>query len=107
MEPAGGATARRERCSMTEQDPRGQMPGEPDHQELEFGGLQFGVSFREVGATLRVSGKVDGGWKEMLRFDDFVDIPHYHAPADGAQANFDRSLGDPLEGYIAQLRAHL
>ena len=92
---------------MNDKDPQGQMPAQADHQELEFGGLQFGVSFREVGATLRVSGKVDGGWREMLRFDDFVDLPHYHAPADGAQVNFDRSLGDPLEWYIAQIRDNL
>ena len=44
---------------------------------LEFGGLRFNVSFREVGATLRVDGRVDGAWTEMLRFDDFVDAPHF------------------------------
>ena len=93
---------------MTEKDPQGQMPAQADHQELEFGGLQFGVSFREVGATLRVSGKVDGGWREMLRFDDFVDAPHYHAPADADQINFDRATyGDPLEWYMTQIRDDL
>jgi hypothetical protein len=75
---------------------------------LEFGGLRFNVSFREVGATLRVDGRVDGAWTEMLRFDDFVDIPHFHAPADGDVIPFDRaSLGEPLAWYVSQIRDHL
>jgi len=75
---------------------------------LEFGGLRFEVSFRKVGATLRVDGRVDGSWTEMLRFDDFVDQPHFHAPADGDAIAFDqRSLGEPLEWYVTQIRDHL
>jgi hypothetical protein len=78
-------------------------------QVLEFGGLRFDVAFRAIGgATLRVDGKVDNEWKEMLRFDDFIDVPHYHAPADAEQINFDRAtLGEPLAWYIAQIRDHL
>jgi hypothetical protein len=75
---------------------------------LEFGGLRFNVSFRDVGATLRVDGRVDGAWTEMLRFDDFVDMPHFHAPADGDAIPFDRaSFGEPLAWYVAQIRDHL
>jgi hypothetical protein len=75
---------------------------------LEFGGLRFDVSFREVGATLRVDGCIKDKWTEMLRFDDFVDTPHFHAPADGEAIIFDRaSLGEPLEWYVAQIRDHL
>ena len=44
---------------------------------LEFGGLRFDVSFRNVGATLRVNGRANGVWTEMLRFDDFVDDPTF------------------------------
>ena len=78
-------------------------------QVLEFGGLRFDVAFRAIGgATLRVDGKVDNEWKELLRFDDFIDVPHYHAPADAEQINFDRAtLGEPLAWYIAQIRDHL
>ena len=80
-----------------------------NQQRLEFGGLRFDVAFRAVaGATLRVDGKVDSEWKELLRFDDFIDVPHYHAPADAHQINFDReTLGEPLVWYIAQIRDHL
>jgi hypothetical protein len=75
---------------------------------LEFGGLRFNVSFRDVGATLRVDGRVDSAWTEMLRFDDFVDMPHFHAPADGDAIPFDRaSFGEPLAWYVAQIRDHL
>lgn len=76
--------------------------------QLDFGGLSFGVSCREPGATLRVSGDVDGKRTELLRFDDFAQYPHYHVPADGMNIMFDRStLGEPLDWYIAQLRDHL
>jgi hypothetical protein len=47
-------------------------------------------------------------WTEMLRFDDFVDEPHFHAPASGDQIPFDReSQGEPLAWYVAQIRDHL
>ncbi|GEM_PF-1345729 len=75
---------------------------------LEFGGLRFDVSFRNIGATLRVHGRVNGEWTEMLRFDDFVDSPHFHVPASGDQIPFDRaSFGEPLAWYVDQVRNHL
>lgn len=75
---------------------------------LEFGGLRFEVSFREVGATLRVDGKVQDHWTEMLRFDDFVDSPHFHAPASGDAILFDRAAhGEPLAWYVEQIQDHL
>jgi hypothetical protein len=81
---------------------------EPSGAVLEFGGLRFGVSFRQVGATLRVDGQVNGCWTEMLRFDDFIDEPHFHAPASGRSIPFDRaSLGEPLAWYVEQIRDHL
>ncbi len=49
---------------------------------LEFGGVRFETYYtRNFGSSTRLFGKVNGEWAEMLRFDDFVDIPHYHAPA--------------------------
>jgi hypothetical protein len=84
---------------------------QPEPVELLIGGLRFGVSFREVGAapgaTLRVVAPVDGDWKEVLRFDDFVDVPHFHAPADGDSIPFDPANGEPLEWYLAQISDHL
>jgi hypothetical protein len=77
--------------------------------EIDLGGLKFGVSFREpAGATLRVNGEVDGQWTELLRFDDFVEAPHYHVPASGPQIEFDRDAnGEPLAWYVAQVRDNL
>ena len=72
----------------------------------EFGGLRFDVSFRGRGATLRVLGKTDSQWTEMLRFDDFIEEPHFHAPPE-VQMPFDRSVGEPLAWYVAQVRDHL
>jgi hypothetical protein len=77
--------------------------------EWDAGGLRFAVSFRApVGATLRVSGPVPGAGNSLLRFDDFVDSPHYHAPADGDPINLDRAVvGEPLDWFVRQLRDHL
>jgi hypothetical protein len=84
---------------------------EAEPVELLIGGLRFGVTFREVGAapgaTLRVVAPVQDGWKEVLRFDDFVDAPHFHAPADGDSIRFDPANGEPLEWYLAEIRDHL
>ena len=73
---------------------------------FEWGGLKFDVATRSAGATLRVFGKTGESWTEMLRFDDFVE-PHYHVPASGPAIEFDRSLGEPLAWYIAEIRDHL
>jgi hypothetical protein len=75
---------------------------------LELGGLRFEVSFRGPGATLRVLGKSDSdaGWAEILRFDDFIEEPHFHAPAENRMA-FDRALGEPLAWYLEQISDHL
>ncbi len=80
-----------------------------DETVWDCGGLHFAVSFRApAGATLRVSGDVDGARTELLRFDDFVDAPHYHAPAAADAVMFDRdSLGEPLVWFVAQLRDNL
>ena len=76
---------------------------------VEYGGLRFEASFRPpAGATLRVSGYVEGHETELLRFDDFIERPHYHIPADGDPIPFDRAaLGDPLAWFVSQLRDRL
>jgi hypothetical protein len=92
---------------MADSGPSNGAEQPPNPQEFAFGGLRFGVSFRSVGATLRVDGQVDGRWKELLRFDDFVDTPHFHAPAEGDSVEFDRENGEPLEWYLTQVGDHL
>ena len=71
--------------------------------ELQFGGLKFEVYYtRYFGPTTRVFGKQSDEWVEMLRFDDFVDVPHYHAPAESDVAiMLDVSTqGEPIEFYM-------
>ena len=76
---------------------------------MDIGGLRFSASFRApAGATLRVSAQVAGEWQELLRFDDFVEQPHYHVPAGAGATMVDReAAGAPLDFFLAQLRDHL
>jgi len=70
--------------------------------ELTFGGLRFEVYYtRYFGPTTRVFGQRQGDWVEMLRFDDFVGVPHYHAPADDDNAIMldVAAQGEPIEFY--------
>jgi hypothetical protein len=78
-------------------------------QVVECGGLRFEATFRApAGATLRVFGDVDGHVTELLRFDDFIDGPHYHVPAASDPIAFDQTkLGEPLTWLVSQLRDHL
>jgi hypothetical protein len=94
---------------MADQTSEVHLPVSAGASEMDFGGLRFDVSFRgPAGATLRVSGPVNGERKELLRFDDFVESPHYHVPADGAASMFDRTtLGDPLDWFVSQISDHL
>ena len=77
--------------------------------EIDLGGVRFSASFRApAGATLRVSAQVEGDWREVLRFDDFVEQPHFHVPAEGNATMVDREAdGVPLEFFVVQLRDHL
>lgn len=78
-------------------------------REMDIGGLRFSASFRApAGATLRVSAQLEDGWQEVLRFDDFVEQPHFHVPASAAATMVDREAkGAPLDFFVAQLRDHL
>jgi hypothetical protein len=89
-------------------------PGAPQMEVMkrtvvDSGGLRFEATFRApAGATLRVFGEVEGHQQELLRFDDFIEAPHYHAPSDGDQIPFDRAAkGEPLAWFVAQIRDHL
>jgi hypothetical protein len=78
-------------------------------KDLEVGGLRFHAEFRAPsGATLRVYGPTARGPEELLRFDDFVGVPHYHVPAEGEPISLDPAVvGDPLDWYVGQLKDHL
>ena len=82
---------------------------DPGATEWEVGGLHLSVAFRrDDGATLRVFGRTAKGWTEMLRFDDFIEGPHYHVSIDRPIIPFDRATrGDPMEFYVSEVRDHL
>ncbi len=84
-------------------------PEKLNERSLELGGLRFEVYFTKGwGPTTRVLGQRDGEWVEVLRFDDFAVMPHYHAPAESDAIMFDRgTLGDPMEWYLGQVRDNL
>lgn len=94
---------------MTESASGTKVSQDPGATEWEVGGLHLSVAFRrEDGATLRVFGHRAEGWKEMLRFDDFVEGPHYHVSIERPIIPVDRdSVGDPMEFYVSQVRDHL
>jgi hypothetical protein len=78
--------------------------------ELQFGGLKFEVYYtRYFGPTTRVFGTQNDEWVEMLRFDDFVDVPHYHAPAESDVAIMldVPTQGEPIEFYMDVLSSKL
>jgi hypothetical protein len=92
-------------------DPTAFKPDEPMEirrrdQPFEIGGLRFVVSSNDYGANLAVFGDLGKGWVELIRFQDYVDDPHYHAPVGGWYA-FDRANGEPLAWWMTQLRDHL
>jgi hypothetical protein len=72
----------------------------------EVGGLRFVVSSNDYGANLAVFGDLGKGWVELIRFQDYVDDPHYHVPV-GGWNTFDRANGEPLDWWLTQLRDHL
>ncbi len=82
---------------------------EPSATAFDCGGLRFEATFRgPQGATLRVFGEVGGQRTELLRFDDFVEGPHYHLPGAGPAIEFSRAeKGEPLTWIVAELRDDL
>jgi hypothetical protein len=76
---------------------------------LEFGGLRLEVYFTgNFGASVIVFATARPEI-EMLRFDDFVDVPHYHAPGgDPHPNNLDvAEVGEPLEFFLNYLAEKL
>jgi hypothetical protein len=76
-------------------------------EPFEFGGLRFVVSSNDYGANLAVFGDTGKGQAELIRFQDYVDDPHYHVPV-GGWHRFDRAaLGEPLAWWMARLATDL
>jgi hypothetical protein len=94
---------------MSDQTTEERPPPQPDATAFDSGGLRFEATFRAPqGATLRVIADVDGQRTELVRFDDFIDGPHYHLPGAGAAIPFDRDeKGEPLAWIVAELRDDL
>jgi hypothetical protein len=64
------------------------------------------------GVSLHVCGEQDGEWREFLRFDCFVEDPHYHYVSWRAKANEMVHLdpvadGDPLAWALERIRTRL
>ena len=83
-------------------------------QTLEIGGLRFVVMHRAIGedggATIEVYGDVEGKPEQVLRFDCFRKMPHFHyAPMrNREQHELDRAkVDDPLDWSLGQIRGHL
>jgi hypothetical protein len=78
----------------------------PGATAFDCGGLRFEATFRAPqGATLRVFADVDDQRTELLRFDDFIEAPHYHLPGSGPAIAFDRDeKGEPLSWIVTELR---
>ena len=77
---------------------------------LEFGGVRFEIYYtRYFGSSTRLFGKVKDEWVEMLRFDDFVGVPHYHAPADNDDAIMldVTTVGEPMAFYLDTISTKL
>ncbi len=74
-------------------------------------GLEAAV-LDDRGVSLHVVGAVDGVRREVLRFDCFVEDPHYHYVSWRAKANEVLHVdpvadGDPLEWALERLRTRL
>jgi hypothetical protein len=64
------------------------------------------------GVALHVCGRLDGEWRELLRFDCFVEDPHYHYVSWRTRANEMIHLdpvadGDPLAWALERIRTRL
>jgi hypothetical protein len=81
---------------------------------IEAGAVTFALLYRNVGedrgVTIHVMGKPHADMTELLRFDCFEQIPHYHyAPlARNERINLDKvAAGDPLDWALGRLRTRL
>ena len=61
--------------------------------QIEAGPIKFDLSHRDLmydqGVCIRVLGDVDGDEKQLLRFDCFDQLPHYHYDPEGSNEKHD------------------
>ena len=81
---------------------------------IEAGAVTFALLYRNVGedrgVTIHVMGRPAAEMTELLRFDCFENVPHYHYAPLGRNErhNLDKvTAGDPLNWALGRLRARL
>jgi hypothetical protein len=81
---------------------------------VEAGAVTFAMLYRNAGedrgVTIHVMGSPAGEMTELLRFDCFEQVPHYHYAPLGRneRLNLDKvAAGDPLEWALGRLRTRL
>ncbi|MEW6749436.1 MAG: hypothetical protein AB1505_00475 [Candidatus Latescibacterota bacterium] len=81
---------------------------------IRAGGLEFRVEYRRFGGdqgpAISVFGEVDGSPVQVLRFDCFDQVPHYHYDPDGVNGfhrHDRRVVPDVVAWSLAQLRDNL
>ena len=81
---------------------------------IEAGAVTFAMLYRNAGedrgVTIHVMGSPHGEMTELLRFDCFEQVPHYHYAPLGRneRLNLDKvSAGDPLDWALGRLRTRL
>jgi len=89
------------------------MP-ESDHREIAVGPLRITVEHRRTpedeGPAVRVFGTVGDREKQVLRFDCFVNEPHYHYDPDGKNELHhmrDEGIDDSVEWTLHRLERNL
>ena len=75
----------------------------------EHGRFRFDMSYRRMrgdeGLSLRVTGPVENETRELLRFDCFVNAPHYHVEVYGKNEITAIKDGDPADWSLNTLRS--
>ena len=82
--------------------------------QIEAGAVTFALQYRPLmddqGVSIQVLGESGGKCAEMLRFDCFDQIPHYHYAPNEADVRYDMdktTAGNPISWTLDQLRSHL
>jgi hypothetical protein len=81
---------------------------------IEAGAVCFALQYRpgmaDQGVSLQVVGEVDGEPKELLRFDCFDHVPHYHYDPNGKNIQFKMdktTAGNPINWTVKTLKKRL
>ncbi len=87
---------------------------ESDSREFALGPLRVIVEYRRTdvdeGPSIRIYGTEAGQLRQVLRFDCFVDDPHYHYDPDGGDELHhmrDEGIEEPVEWTVHCLERNL